>query len=248
MTLGKLERAKFKSLLADAEVLRREMDALLPSLALARRSYAQSRSDVDQVEVNRVQRLAENLLERQTALSDEMVRVIGLSEQDLAELEKPIESLDSKNRLLRQDLDKSEVKTTGFVDRDLELAIENVERILPRDWSAKQTDVPHRLERLISGSDCLSLVKGLRPESELSDLHRLRQMLRVGKDYLTNEPAFDHFAGALLVPQLTQLGTHLRFLKDVGGDVSARLRKLNGERWCKYRCNYFRAFGSHALH
>jgi len=220
------QQENFQRLIGEATVLQREIDALLPALAATRRNYMKSRRDADRVEMERVQGLADDLAERHASLSDDLSKASGLSDEILEALDRPLVPLDSKNRLHRADLNGAEVKTTGSVDKHLADAIESVEKILPAGWSQAEAGAPHRLDALFSGAECLSLVKGLRPESEMSPLHRMRQMLRVSRDYLSDQPAYDHFAGALLVPQLVQLGTRLPALAQVGGDVSARLGKL----------------------
>jgi hypothetical protein len=219
------DRENFQTLIADAAALEREIDAILPALASARRNYAKSRSEADRVEMDRVQGLAEDLAARHPALSDDLSRASGLPDEVLEALDAPLASLDSKNRVRRDDLNGAEVRSTGSVDDYLADAIETVERSLPAGWSEAEAGASHRLDALFAG-ECLSLVKGLRPGSELAPLHRMRQMLRVARDYLADQPAYDHFAGALLVPTLAQLGAHLPSLAQVGGDVSARIGKL----------------------
>jgi hypothetical protein len=219
------QEENFQTLIADAAALEREIDAILPALASARRNYAKSRSEADRVEMDRVQGLAEDLAARHPALSDDLSRASGLPDEVLEALDAPLASLDSKNRVRRDDLNGAEVRSTGSVDDYLADAIETVERSLPAGWSEAEAGASHRLDALFAG-ECLSLVKGLRPGSELAPLHRMRQMLRVARDYLADQPAYDHFAGALLVPTLAQLGAHLPSLAQVGGDVSARIGKL----------------------
>ena len=70
----------------------------------------------------------------------------------------------------------------------------------------------------------------LRPNAQFDYLAALRQMLRVGSDYVAGNPAYDHFAGATLVPQLVQFSNHLDNIRSIGGDTEARLRRLTEDQ------------------
>jgi hypothetical protein len=216
----------FRALIAESKQLTREIDAILPVLASARRNYMRSRTEADREEMDRVQNIASELANRHGALYDGLKRASGLSKEALDWIDKPHIPKDGKDRLLRHDLVEKSVEITGFVDTQLGEALENLKRVLPKAWLTEQAEITHRLDRVIEGGECLSIVKGLRPASEFPPLHRLRQMVRVGEDYLAGHPTYDHFAGATLVPQLVQLGTRLACLKEVGGDVGGRLRRL----------------------
>lgn len=216
----------FSGLIAEAERLASEIKALLPRLAATRRAYFRSRTPEARAEMERVQALAEELNAQHGALRDDLRRASGLPEEILDAIEAPAPPRDRKDRLLRRDLVDEDVDTTGVVDDLLPEAIDRFMRVLPSGWLAADMDIPHRIETLIEGTACLSLVRGLRPESELSPLHRARQMLRVAQDFQNDHPAYDHFAGATLVPQLAQLGTKLPLLRNVGGEVAARQQRI----------------------
>jgi hypothetical protein len=215
-----------EELLVESESFQREIDALLPVLAASRRNYMRTRSEADRVEIERLEKLGADLASRHASLYDRLKAASGLPQEILEALDKPQVPLDAKNRMQREDLQMAEVKTTGLIDHHLAGAIESVERLLPGGWADEQAEISHRLDALFNGTECLSLVKGLRPESETSPLHRTRQMLRVAKDYLAEQPAYDHFGGALLVPQLGRFDTCMPYLDQVGGDVHRRMAKL----------------------
>lgn len=215
-----------EDLRAESELFERELDALLPALAASRRNYMRTRSEADRIEMDRLENIGEDLARRHVSLYERLKEASGLPEEFLEALDQPQVPFNSKNRIRREDLHTEAVKTTGLVDHHLGDAVRNVEGLLPAGWADEQAQISHQLEALFSGGECLSLIKGLRPESEASPLHRTRQMLRVAKDYLADEPAYDHFAGALLVPQLAQFGACLPCLDHVGGDIRGRLAKL----------------------
>jgi len=215
-----------EELLAESKSFGREFDALLPALAAARRTYMRTGSEADRIEMERLESLGADLALRHGSLYDRLKAASGLPVEVLEAIDRPQVQLDSKSRMRREDLQINEVETTGFMDRHLAGAVEKVERLLPAGWADEQSEVPHRLCALFNGTECLSLVKGLRPESEMSSLHRTRQMLRIAKDYLANEPVYDHFGGALLVPQLARFDICVPYLDQVGGNVRGRIAKL----------------------
>lgn len=221
----KPDRETFDRLIAEAKRLADELKTLMPTIAATRRAYVRSRTPEDRAEMERIRALADDLVARHGALYDGLRQASGLPGEVLDALDKPNVPSDAQGRLLRKDLVEDSVGITGFVEDQLPDAIERVMALLPEGWADLDADISHRMQPLIDGTECLSLVRGLRPESEFSPLHRVRQMLRVAQDYQTGYPAYDHFAGATLVPQLAQLGMKLPLLEDVKG-ADQRLQRL----------------------
>ncbi|MFZ5693241.1 MAG: hypothetical protein ACOY5F_18540 [Pseudomonadota bacterium] len=217
--------AEFKALASQLKALGAEINAMLPALVEARRTYMRTRSVPDKAEMVRLESFAQELGERHTRLYDELKRASGLPDELLEAIDHPHLPSDGIDRRPRENLVRDMVETTGLVDDHIAGAIDTVCRIVPKEWLGAE-DHSHQLADLANGRDCLSLVKGLRPESEFPTLHRLRQMIRVGQDYLTNNSAYDQFAGATLVPQLSQFGIQFENLKQVGGSLDERLRRL----------------------
>jgi hypothetical protein len=216
----------FYALVAEAKRLEQELKALLPVIAATRRTYFRSGSPEDRAEMERVQSIAEDLSKQHATLYDGLRRASGLPEEVLDAIDRADLPSDGEDRLLRKDLVKEAVDSTGFVEDQLPQALDRFMKLLPKGWASAEAEIPHRMGALLQGTQCLSLVRGLRPESEFSPLHRVRQMLRVAQDYQRQHSAYDHFAGATLVPQLTQFGMKLPLLRSVGGDVVARLQRL----------------------
>jgi hypothetical protein len=218
----------FNVLAAELKRLGEEIEALLPGLVQSRRNFMRTKSAADEVENLRLESAAIALGERHTRLYDDLKRVSGLPAEVLEAIDRPHLPSDGMDRRPRKSLVRENVNTTGIVDAYIGNAIDTVCRIAPRGWLEAQTEQPHQLASLALGDECLSLVKGLRPESEFPALHRLRQMIRVGNDYLKNDPAYDQFAGATLVPQLAQFGIQFDNLKQVGGPLDDRIHRLWG--------------------
>lgn len=198
--------------------------AYLGVLDASRRRYARSRSvedrtamDVAQAEADRLQNTFAEALQ---ALRDHM----GITEEDLAELEDPRDT--AMGQLPRAALTADEIDPTADLDAMLPSALEAIESLLPARWVEAEAPDSARLDELFGPDGMLSITKGLRPESEAPKIHRLRQAIYTARDYLAGNLAYDHFAGATQVPTLVQLAAELEHLRGVGGDVEARLQKL----------------------
>jgi hypothetical protein len=217
---------RFRELITEAKKFSTDLEALLPELVSTRRNYMRTRSPADEAEMNRVQKRAQDLSERHSVLYKDMQEASGLPDDILNEIDRPHIVSDEEDHLLRDSLTEEHVEITGLVDDQLADTIDTISKLFSENWLKDQAQTSHQLDDLADGSEYLSIVKGLRPESEFHPLHRLRQMLRVSSDYLRGNPAYDHFAGATLVPQLAQLGRKLENLKGVAG-ADERLRRLS---------------------
>jgi hypothetical protein len=125
---------------------------------------------------------------------------------------------------LRNDLTVDKVAVTNDIDECLTTALEEMLRLVDLKWLREDDSDKHRLSEIKTGEP-LSLVKDLRRRSESPQIHRSLQTLRVVVDYIEEHPAYDHFAGALLVPQLASLGSIIAVLRQVPG-VAERLSAL----------------------
>src|SRR5262245_49820931 len=207
------------SLAAQAQALQKEVKRRLPELSEARRKHARSRSENDRVELDRVEASVGELFARFKATVDEMSKASGIPKEVLEALGERGWREGAEDRLARKDLVDGEVAVTGLVETRLAEALEELSRLVPRQWLDEEPRNDSTV-RLAQGKECLSLVKGLRPGSEFPEMHRFRQAMRVTKDFAESRPGYDHFAGATLVPQTVQLGSRLTVLKGVGGDVA----------------------------
>jgi len=219
---------KFRELMAEADRIGAELDAILPDLAAARAKYFKTRAEADQRELDRIQEIASATMRRYSALQPQLRAATGLTVDELeALLERPKPTEAGVDRVPRSALTVDRVKTTALMDELLPEALRSLEALCPPGWLEGQADVDHQLTDLADGTAPLSLIKGLRPASELTPLHRFRQMLRCARDFLKADAGYDHFAGATLLPQLAQLGSRLGYLNEVGGNVQDRLDRLH---------------------
>jgi hypothetical protein len=212
------------ALIAEAKTVGQEIDALLPHLLTARKNWFRSRNDADAQTLSALQAQADVLAARHELVLDELQRITGISEEVFQQLEKARVLGDVESPPLRNDLTVDKVDVTNDIDECLPTALEEMLRLIDLKWLREDDREKHRLSEIKTGEP-LSLVKGLRRQSEFPEIHRFLQTLRVAVDYIEEHPAYDHFAGALLVPQLASLGSIIAVLRQVPG-VAERLSAL----------------------
>lgn len=103
-----------------------------------------------------------------------------------------------------------------FVEDHLPDALALIESRAPKGWLERDPAELFRLPETDDGEP-ISIVKGVRLESERPKGHRLRQAIRLAQDHLHGDVRYDHFAGALAVTQLAQLGARADALRGVVG-------------------------------
>jgi len=187
---------------------------VIPRLAEARRIYAKSRSDEDWDVLNRIQREASEKHEATLLALRNVEEATGLPEEFFEELAKPEVRSDPVDRTPRSLLTDEKIASTADIDDALPQALDALLKRLPLGWLDEE---PAELFRLPIGEldRPVSIVKGVRPEGERPPGHRLRQAIRAAQDFLAKDARYDHFAGAMLVPQLAHLGLRLADLTGV---------------------------------
>lgn len=216
---------RIRELAAEADLLKLETERLLPRLADARRNYASTRSEEARAILDAIQDQASQAHAKFSATVARMNEASGIPPEVLEELTayRPVPGPD---RTPRQTLTSDLVPSTFEIDDHLGLALETLRSQLPPGWLDEEPAELADISPLYVSDGILSLTKGIRPESEFSKIHRLRQAIRVSEHYLAISPAYDQFAGALLVPAVVRFGLLHDALKEVGGDLTTRLRRL----------------------
>ena len=209
---------------AETDAAEAALRSHLGVLDAARRQFARSKNDENRTVVEAAQAEADVLHNAFAAALERLRGYLGITEEDLAEVEAGRTS--GMDQLPRAALTADLVEVTADLDATLPQALEAIEALLPSEWLGEEPPNAARLNDLRSSDGVLSITKGLRPESEDPPIHRLRQAIYNARDYLRANPAYDHFAGATHIPTLAQLGAELEHLRAVGGDVEGRLRKL----------------------
>ena len=200
---------------------------MLPGVAAARRRYFASRNAEDRRLLEEIERRVGILHARYSEIATELQESSGIPEEVFAAMEREPAAGDPEPRIQRRDLTKESVATTDDIGDVLADSVDNLRRIIDVDWLEEFSGSRHKL-RPEDLERPLSLVRGLRPESEFPPVHRFAQAILVAQDYLDTDLGYDHFAGALLVPQIASLGSKLDLLDAVGGEVEKRIRSL----WC----------------
>jgi hypothetical protein len=219
-------RSRFESLAAQAELIKAQLQASARQLGEARQSFARSKSEADRRRLAERQAAAEALSEEFERLVQEMGEALDLTSEQIEALGQPARPPGRLADLQRSELTQDKVPPTALIDDLLPAALDRVKGLLPSGW-LDADGLPGVSGKPLAGTDtCLSLVRGLRPESEFTTVQRMRQSIRAAEAFLADKPHYDHFAGATLVPQLMQLGEKIEALKSVPGDIDDRWRKL----------------------
>jgi hypothetical protein len=157
----------------------------------------------------------------------EAQRIAGIPDELLEALEEDMIGGDGEIRIKRESLTIDKLPPTELFDKVLPQGLERIFRLVNLKWLNSQRDLFNKMKDSFLQSP-LSIVRGLRLESEFPLIHRFAQAIFVCEDYLNKEQSTDMFAAALLVPQTAILGWRLPLLMKVGGDTEERIKKL----WC----------------
>jgi len=214
-----------RALIEEAGQIAAEIKALLPDLVNARRDYVRSASEEHRQNLDEVQSLAHELGERHKVVLGKLLEASGLPEELFEELDREQLPGDAENRVPRESLVSSKVEPSAWIEDYLSNSLDDLLRLVDPAWLKQDPNDEHRLVE-IHGGIPLSIVRGTRRKSEFPTVHRFLQAIRVAQDFLTGHMAYDHFGGALLLPQIAQLGAKLSRLRDVKGDLDSRFAAL----------------------
>lgn len=203
-----------RALVEDLDRRQQAFDAEWPKVMELRRRYFVERTKAAKMEMEAAIERAQRARVELDAAVAAMFEAAGIDPDDLSEEREAVG--DPFPRLSRASIVNETPTATAYVEDHLPEAVELIERHAPSDWLGRE---PADLFRLSSVTDeqPISIVKGVRLESERPRGHRLRQAITLAKDYLGNDPRYDHFGGALAVTQLAQLGRRIEALRAVGG-------------------------------
>lgn len=203
-----------RALVEELDRRQEAFDAEWPKVMELRRRYFVERTKIAKLEMDAAIERAQRARVELDAAVAATLEAAGIDPDDLAEKKEVVG--DPFPRLSRASIVDDTPAATAYVEDHLPEAIELIERHAPNGWLERE---PADLFRLSSMADeqPVSIVKGVRLESERPKGHRLRQAITLAKDYLDNDPRYDHFGGALAVTQLAQLGRRVGALRAVGG-------------------------------
>jgi hypothetical protein len=217
---------RIAELTAETERVHSALRRTLHELARARAAYFRGGKTADaHAEMERLEKQSEELGERLRLIGEELQVLGGISDEMIEALEDHSSTLDERPRLERKSLSHETMAPTAMLEDFLPKAWENVRGLVDARWLEAERNHAWRLDDNFP-SGPLSLTRGLRRTSEERSIHRFAQALLVTEDFLNKHEQYDHFAGALLVPQLVALGRALEVLKDVPGNTANRIKSL----------------------
>lgn len=202
---------------------------IVPQLHAARTAFAKTKSDADRRRLDDVQREAS---ERHVTFQKTLRRIeeaSGIPQEVLDAAAEPKVEVDSVDRTRRQQLTAEAIAPTADIDEKLPFALEGMLARLPAGWLGEESADQFQLSPVDTGEP-VSIVKGVRPESEAPNGHRLRQMIYLAQDYQAGDARYDHFGGAMLIPQLAALGNQLRVIHTIANSED-RVLNLRRKRF-----------------
>lgn len=203
------------------------VDAGIDRLSAARkRAFGPNPTAEDQTEWLDAERDGAAAHQRFSEKLREIEVATGIPKEILDALDPDVFEEDAINRLPRGNSTARNVPSTGLVEDVLPSALENVERLINQSWLRDQSQRPHRLGEAFL-DEPLSLIGGVRLESERQSVHRLAQSILVARDMLAGVQDFDWFAGALLIPQIAALGNCVDLIKENVGGGDRQLKLLS---------------------
>jgi len=166
------------------------------------------------------------LVHQEFALAvSEAQTLAGIPEELLRTIELADVAPDTVHRVARNTLTEDNVPSSEWVEDTLPNALERILAVVDHAWLREQRKIPCRLDRELLETP-ISLVRGVRLESEHPAIHRFAQAISVCEDFLDNRDETDIFAAALLVPQMAALGMRLPYLDNTTGQTLERIEGL----------------------
>ena len=215
--------AEIATTLAEVKSIQDEFHGLLPLVAQARRTYFNAPNEATRAELEVIEQRAGELHARHVRLGDRLQELTGITDKDLDDLRTKKRSGDEVDRQARAKLTIDEIEPTSQIEKVLDASLDKLLALVGPRVLAAHAEMPR--PRLGMAGQPLSLVRGVRPESERPAIHRFAQALLVTRDFLNEDLAYDHFAGALLVPQTATLAGRLDVLREIAG-AQKRLKSL----------------------
>lgn len=202
------------------------MRSLIARIAdLRRQAYQSNREPGVMAALERAEEEARIANDEYGRLVDQITRESGIPEELLVQLERASIPSDPVNRRPRAAVTIDALAPTGWLEGEVQKALELLVPKLDHSWLDAQGKRGYRLEPDFL-NEPLAFIRGVRMKSERRAVHRFAQHVLVARDFLNQEATYDWFAGALMVPQTAALGMKFRSLSEVSGDVGDRISAL----------------------
>lgn len=217
---------KPEEIISQHEKVEAELNTLTSEVArLRKRAFAPDASGEDKQNLKEVEEKARQHLKELKSLTSQLQELLGIPEEMLEAIEKNEINAGADENYDRVSLSSKNIETTFSIDGALPDALDEIKKIVDKKWLEQERTKKYRLEREFLKNP-LSIVRGVRLESERSPIHRFAQAILVSEDYIAAHPECDFFAGALLIHQLVSMAIKLPALSEVTGNVQERLDAL----------------------
>lgn len=218
---------RVKKVVDEIKELETQIGRLCQKVALARREYFQGeKTEKGKKHLESLEEEGEGLSKKYSSLVKELQWIAGVPDHLLEAFEEErYGGTEGEVAIQRRELTTGEVPPTGFIEDELPAALEHIYRLLDQNWLKEQRRAYSKIQNPFIESS-LSLVRGIRIESEFPPIHRFAQAVFACEEHLENKTNADIFAAALLVPQTASLGAHLPFLNYVRRETDDRVEHL----------------------
>jgi hypothetical protein len=190
-----------------------------------KRAFSKDATKEDKSYLLKLESQAAQLLEESHSLTKELQIISGIPDELLEAMEANDIYGDTEERYDRRDFSSHEIESTNTIETILSESIEKVKARVNIKWLHEEAKKNYRLNYDFLNQP-LSIVRGLRIESEYRNIHRFAQGILVSEDFLNEHTLYDFFAGAMLVPQLASFVSKIEALNEISGDVNERLKSL----------------------
>lgn len=220
------DKSAWLALKAAADEAQRELQSIVPRIADARRAFARNPSDEDAGrDLERVEAEGAAANGRLHDVLERMKDLLELTDAELDAFDAQRKTGDDPARYHRDELTADLVATDGHADVLLARSFDKLLSIIPASTLSEYRTLRSGVPRHGETDGLLSIVKGVRPESEYPQIHRFAQAIGECHALLANDPSYDMFAGASLIPQVARLAERIEMLSEIPGAVK-RIKSL----------------------
>lgn len=215
----------YQALAAEADAVKRDLGPIMLRIADARRTFFGIPSDEARRKMEEAEEEGATTRNRLHDITERMVALLELTEEELEEFDAGEKTGDTSPRYRREELTADEVPSGGYVDAMLERSFDRLLGLVPESKLNEYRTLESGAPWFKETDGLLSMVKGVVPESENPRIHRFAQCIRESHALLTNDPSYDMFAGASLIPQIARLAERLEVLSEIPGAMN-RIQSL----------------------
>lgn len=220
------DKDAFQALATEADAAKRELDSIVLRIADSRRTFARNPLDEARRKLEEAEEEGAVVNGRLHDIVESMAALLELTEDEREAIDAAEQTGDTPSRYRREELTADQIApTTGSVDALLARSFDRLLRLMPASVLNKYRALEPGPPWLKETKGLISIVKGVVPESEYPRIHRFAQCVVESRALLTNDPCYDMFAGASLIPQIARLAERLEVLSEIPGAMK-RIRSL----------------------